>query len=110
MNKPKHTTDGEPPDPGYWDSPAPKPVDPKTGQHKSYWVLPESERAKGFVRPYRDTYVHLKCGTPTPMSRALAETFACSPTYYGSTFCCGCKGHYPVNEFVWKDSEVIVGT
>lgn len=29
------------------------------GQHKSYIVLCESERAKGFVRPYRDRYQHV---------------------------------------------------
>ena len=28
-------------------------------QNKKYLVLPEAERAKGFVRPLRDTYVHV---------------------------------------------------
>lgn len=31
----------------------------KTGQHKSYIVLCEDERKKGFVRPYRDAYKHV---------------------------------------------------
>lgn len=30
-----------------------------TGQHKSYIVLCEDERKKGFVRPYRDAYKHV---------------------------------------------------
>lgn len=30
-----------------------------TGQHSIYLVLSEEERAKGFVRPYRDCYVHV---------------------------------------------------
>lgn len=30
----------------------------ETGQHTVYLVLSEEERAKGFVRPYRDSYVH----------------------------------------------------
>lgn len=30
----------------------------KTGQHKDYIVLCPDERAKGFVRPYRDAYRH----------------------------------------------------
>jgi hypothetical protein len=30
----------------------------KTGQHKDYIVLCPDERAKGFVRPYRDKYIH----------------------------------------------------
>ena len=29
------------------------------GQHKDYIVLCPDERAKGFVRPYRDKYVHV---------------------------------------------------
>lgn len=29
-----------------------------TGQHKSYIILCPDERAKGFVRPYRDRYQH----------------------------------------------------
>ena len=28
------------------------------GQNECYLVLSDEERAKGFVRPYRDTYVH----------------------------------------------------
>ena len=31
----------------------------KTGQHEIYLVLSEEERVKGFVRPYRDSYVHV---------------------------------------------------
>lgn len=57
------TTGGVPPK--SFDGGAPDPeVDPETGQHKSYWVLSESERAKGFVRPVRHTYIHV--GIPGP--------------------------------------------
>lgn len=31
----------------------------KTGQHEIYLVLSEEERQKGFVRPVRDTYIHI---------------------------------------------------
>ena len=31
----------------------------ETGQHDIYLVLSEEERSKGFVRPVRDTYVHV---------------------------------------------------
>lgn len=31
----------------------------ETGQHEIYLVLSEEERAKGYVRPLRDTYVHV---------------------------------------------------
>lgn len=39
----------------------PTPTDEKrpSGQYKDYWVLSEEERAKGFVRPVRDSYRHV---------------------------------------------------
>lgn len=153
------TTDGRPPiDP---DAPgAPGPVDPKTGQHSQYWVLCEEERKKGFVRPYRDRYIHRGkrpkyplrdltdeekeryskfgyakyekypenpdsavigrfwkeedlnsgCGAETTMGRALSETYAADPTFYGSTFCCNCGRHFPVGEFVWSVDGEVVGS
>jgi hypothetical protein len=33
-------------------------IDPATGQQKGYVVLSEEERAKGFVRPVRRSYIH----------------------------------------------------
>jgi len=76
-----------------------------TPQHAKYLVLSDEERAKGFVRPYRDTYVHLKgCGAKTTMGRAIAETYAREPGFYGATYCAGCLMHRPVGadgEFVW---------
>lgn len=53
------------------------------------------------------------CGTVTTMGRALAETYARDPRFYGSTFCCGCGTHLPVGkggEFVWDGSQERVGT
>lgn len=84
-----------------------------TGQYKSYVVLCPDERAKGFVRPVRRSYKHLKCGTVTTMGQALAETYARDPFFYSGTFCCGCGAHFPVGEegeFVWADSTEKVGT
>jgi hypothetical protein len=135
------------------------------GQHVDHWVLCAEERAKGFVRPVRDSYEHIGrpapknplfdltdeqkamfgdldyvkfekyrdrpgpigrywtqaeldkvgkgCGTVTSMPQAIAETYARSPGYYGSTFCCGCRDYFPVGrdgEFVWKNSDERVGT
>lgn len=34
-------------------------IDPKTGMQKGYVVLSKEERAKGFVRPVRNSYVHV---------------------------------------------------
>ena len=132
----------------------------ETGQHKIYLVLSEEERAKGFVRPVRESYVHIGkktdlkggtiepldkeeakrfgdpdkfvaflrypesesplvgkaltqeeldnigkyfggCGTTTTMGRALHETYARDPKFYGATYCCGCGKHLPIDEFVW---------
>ena len=80
------------------------------GQNACYLVLSEEERAKGFIRPYRDTYVHTKCGTATSMGRALSETYARDPKFYGATFCSGCKTHLPVQEFVWDGTNEEVGS
>lgn len=50
------------------------------------------------------------CGTETIMGQELAETYARDPSYYGSTFCCKCSQHLPVNEFVWAGTTERVGS
>lgn len=89
-----------------------------------YLVLSEVERAKGFVRPVRRSYVHVglngteihpddprrngltgdACGVQTTMSLEIAETYARDPSFYGATYCVGCRAHLPVAEFVWADA------
>ena len=99
-------TDGSPVTPDH------REIDPTTGLQKGYVVLSKEERAKGFVRPVRQHYVHLKCGTLTTMGRALAETYARDPYFYSGTFCCHCRAHFPVGEdgeFVWEGTEEKVG-
>ncbi len=86
---------------------------PRKGQQKGYVVLSQEERAKGFVRPVRRSYVHQKCGVKTIMGDALAETYARDPFFYSGTFCCGCGAHFPVGEdgeFVWDGTDEKVGT
>ncbi len=97
-------TDGSPVTPDH------REIDPVTGMQKGYVALCPDERAKGFVRPVRQEYKHLSCGTITHMGLALAETYARDPGFYGGTFCCECRSHFPVNEFVWKGTEEIVGS
>lgn len=82
----------------------------ETGQHEGYIVLCPDERAKGFIRPYRDAYKHVACGTVTTMGKALSETYARDPKFYGATFCCGCNRHLPVAEFVWTADGQQVGS
>lgn len=83
-----------------------------SGQQEDYVVLCDSERSKGFVRPYRDSYRHLKCGTTTTMSSAISETYARDPYFYSGTFCVVCGGHFPVGEdgeFVWYEMNGATG-
>jgi hypothetical protein len=144
----------------------PKLSGPDTGpvpQQAVYLVLSEEERAKGFVRPFRDVYKHVGpngpvnplrdltdeervryadygyvkfesyppselpvtgrfwtqvqldsafkgCGAVTTMGRALAETYASAPHFYGATYCAGCHMHRPVGaagEFEWLDGTKV---
>jgi hypothetical protein len=89
------------------------------GQYADHWVLPEEERAKGFVRPVRLSYRHVGnevikgCGGVTTMGKSIAETYARQPTYYGTTYCSGCHQYLRVGatgEFVWEGTAEKVGT
>lgn len=108
MDKPKTTlTDGSPVTSDH------REINPATGMQKGYVVLSDDERAKGFVRPVRQSYVHDKCGVKTTMGLSLAETYARQPDFYSGTFCCGCGNHFPVGangEFVWAGTKEKVGT
>lgn len=163
----KATNSGRPPE---QDESQPTPTSEKRpdGQYKDHWVLSAEERAKGFVRPVRKSYVHVGiagpefdlvdltpeqvemfgseyakyepypeghkgsaegrfwtqeqldkvgkgCGSVTSMPIAIAETYAASPGYYGSTFCAHCGKYFPVGargEFIWafQENEERVGT
>jgi hypothetical protein len=79
------------------------------GMQKDYLVLSEEERAKGFVRPVRDSYQHLTCGGVTTMGLAIAETYARNPLFYSGTYCATCRSHHSVGEngeFVWVENGV----
>lgn len=136
---------------GVWANPPPKhtttdPADPRlthgaddapVAQAVVYLVLSEQDRAAGFVRPVRTSYVHSKpgssagpaactcggdndghtascvltpCGAVTTMGWALSETYARQPDFYGSTYCTGCRMHRPVAEFVWTVDGQRVGS
>lgn len=88
--------------------------------NEKYLVLSEAERAKGFVRPVFRAYIHHdpECGVVTTMGLPLCETYARNPSFYGATYCAGCKMHRPVGkhgEFTWIDDNggdtgILVGT
>ena len=95
------------------------------GQQKDYVVLSDEERAKGFVRPLRKSYVHTGtnpqmdgcvliktdtdgCGTRTTInSKEIVETYARNPKFYSGTFCVGCRKHLPLGQFRWDDGSVL---
>lgn len=80
------------------------------GMQEKYLVLSDEERARGFVRPVRRTYVHTTCGTATTMGLAIAETYARNPQFYTGTYCVKCRTHLPVGpdgEFVWEDGTKV---
>lgn len=84
----------------------------ENGQQKDYVVLCDNERARGFVRRYRDAYRHIKCGKITTMARKIAETYARDPHFYTGTFCTTCLGHFPIGEdgeFVWYEMDGATG-
>lgn len=74
-----------------------------SGQYERY---PDEVRPD-FVQPLRDTYRHLPCGTITYINGdAIVRTYATNPGYYGATFCCECRKHLPLAEFVWEPDQV----
>jgi hypothetical protein len=76
-------------------------------QAEVYLVLSDAERSKGFVRPYRTSYVHKECGAVTRMGVAIAETYARNPKFYSGTYCIKCCMHRPLSEFVWEDGSQV---
>lgn len=98
------TTDPNDPRLGHGSDESPVP------QQQVYLILSEEERKKGFVRPYRDAYVHVTCGAVTHMGRELSETYARNPKFYGATYCARCHMHRPVSEFTWDADGEVVGS
>jgi len=97
------------------------------GQHSDYLILCDEERAKGFVRPVRNAYIHVganpemqgcvllkkptdACGSRTQMGKSLAETYARDPSFYGATFCYSCNAHFPVEQFMWEGTTERLGS
>lgn len=99
-------TTSDPSDPRLTRGPDTKP----TQQADAYLVLSDEERAKGFIRPIRTSYVHETCGATTTMARIIAETYARDPWFYGATYCSTCGMHRPVGEdgeFEWEDGTKV---
>ena len=72
------------------------------GQQKGYIILTPEERAKGFVKPVRRSYLHKTCGAVTTMGVGLSETYARDPYFYSGTFCATCRSHFSLDQFTWE--------
>lgn len=85
------------------------------GMQKKYLILSEQERAKGFVRPVRYSYTHIKCDYSTVMGQSLSETYARNPKFYSGTYCSLCKKHFNLIDeqgeyaFLWVEDGTPVG-
>ena len=82
----------------------------ENGQQESYLVLSDEEKAKGFVRLVRRSYIHKKCGGLTTIHQSIAETYARDPYFYGGTFCTNCGDHFDLvkdgeRQFHWEDGS-----
>ena len=78
-------------------------------KYVKFEVYPESEKFKGSFWT-QEELDNNGCGTETTMGLKIAETYARNPKFYGGTFCCECGKHLPLKEFVWKDTDQIVGS
>ncbi len=79
-----------------------------TEMAEKYLVLPQDQPRLAYARPYRDSYIHVTCGTVTWMGPAIAKTYQIDHTYYGATWCVKCSKHRPVGEngeFIWDDGS-----
>lgn len=87
-----------------------KRVWPGVGKYEAY---PEPRETSAIGRYWSQEAlgkVGKGCGALTTMALSLAETYARDPKFYGGTFCCSCRKHFPVEEFVWDGTEERVGS
>lgn len=73
-----------------------------------YEVYPDGSVTIG--RYWTEDMLNSGCGTVTKMAVGIAETYARDPSFYGATWCYGCKRHISVGEFVWEGTDQRVGS
>lgn len=76
-----------------------------------YEAYPQDPSGSGVSgRYWTEEQLRPGCGGVTTMAQEFAETYARTPSFYGSTYCCTCNMHRPVREFIWIDDETQVGS
>ena len=63
------------------------------------------EKNAGYTQPYRETYIHNRCGTIHRLQVKDAEAFATAPTHFRYVHCDRCGDWFRPNEFVWNDGK-----
>ncbi len=84
----------------------------KGSNYVAYEKYPESESPL-VGRMWTQKQLDSGCNDKTRMNRAIAETYARDPKFYGGTYCSHCGTHFRVGEhgeFVWLGTDERVGT
>jgi hypothetical protein len=63
------------------------------------------EKNAGYTQPYRETYIHLRCGKIHRLEVSFAEFLATAPTHFRYVRCDYCRECPNINEFVWNDGK-----
>jgi hypothetical protein len=72
----------------------------------SFEVYPEGHSSVG--RFWTQKELDSGCGGVTTMGHELSATYARDPWFYGATYCCYCRKHRPLDEFIWEpDGETM---
>lgn len=74
-----------------------------------YEEYPE-DSGSGLGRFWTKAQLDSGCNSNTTMGISIAETYARDPGFYGGTFCCACRTHFPLKEFVWDGTNEVVGS
>jgi len=74
-------------------------------------AYPEGDAALGkYWRQADIDNIGKGCQSETVMGRALSETYARNPKFYGATYCVACGKHLPIEEFVWSADGTRLGS
>lgn len=79
-------------------------------KYLAFEAYPEGQGDGAAGRYWTKEMLASGCGSVTTMGLALAETYARDPKFYGGTFCCQCRTHFPVEQFVWEGTDERLGS
>ncbi len=76
-----------------------------------FHVIDSSRRMSGpiYTSPVHTSYIHIACGAETKIGPTLSLDYAENPEAHSSAICSKCLEHFPLNQFVWKDTQRKMG-